>query len=215
MANIEHKDITDANRHEPKGASTAAVNSVYSSDGAGSGTWQKVANTNMEGISANGSAGYFLLADGVGGFVFAPASHGGIYFSNFGAPYVLAATTSYAKINATTTASGSAVAMTEGTNCRLTYTGAGAIHLDIVFGATFDQSTGANKDVYIALYKNGALVPGSEAAVTTVSGEKVLTSLHRDVHAVANDYFEIYCKISAAANVNFYTINLMASTAGA
>jgi len=36
---IEHADITDAERHEPKGASTAAVNTVYLSDGAGSGAW--------------------------------------------------------------------------------------------------------------------------------------------------------------------------------
>lgn len=215
MANIEHKDITDANRHEPKGASTAPINSVYSSDGAGSGAWQKVANTNLDGISSNGAAGYFLLADGAGGFTFAPAAHGSVYFSNFGAPYVLAATTSYAKVAATTIVSGESIVVTEGTNCRLTYTGTSPIHLDVVFGATFDQSTGADKDVYIALYKNGVLLNGSEAAVTTVSGKKVLISVHKDVHVTANDYIEIYSKISAAANVNFYTINLMASTAGA
>src|SRR5512139_3323811 len=104
MANIEHKDITDANRHEPKGASTAPVNSVYSSDGVGSGTWQKIGNTNLNGVSANAAAGYFVLADGAGGFTFEPAAHGSIYFSNFGAPYVLAATTSYAKVSATTIA---------------------------------------------------------------------------------------------------------------
>lgn len=215
MANIEHKDITDANRHEPKGASTAPVNSVYSSNGAGSGTWQKITNTNLSGISADGTAGYFLLADGAGGFTLAPAAHGSIYFSNFSVPYTLAATTSYAKIAATTIAGGASIGVTEGTNCRLTYTGTAPIHLDIVFGATFDQSTGANKDVFVALYKNGVLVPGAEAAITTVSGEKALVSTHRDVHVTTNDYFEIYCKISAAATVNFYTINLMVSTAGA
>lgn len=215
MANIEHKDIPDANRHEPKGAGTAILNSVYSSNGAGSGVWQKVENTNLEGVSSNAAAGYFLLADGTGGFTFAPAAHGSVYFSNFGTPYVLAATTAYAKVAATTIVSGESIVVTEGTNCKLTYVGAAPIHLDVVFGATFDQSTGANKDVYVALYKNGALIAGSEAAVTTVSGEKVLISTHKDVHVVTNDYLEIYSKISAAANVNFYTINLMASTAGA
>ena len=39
MADIEHKNIPDAGRHEPKGASTAAAGSVYVSDGAGSGSW--------------------------------------------------------------------------------------------------------------------------------------------------------------------------------
>jgi hypothetical protein len=36
----EHKNITDPNNHEPKGASTAVVDTAYVSDGAGSGTWK-------------------------------------------------------------------------------------------------------------------------------------------------------------------------------
>lgn len=215
MANIEHKDIVDAERHEPKGASTAANNTVYSSDGAGSGAWQKIKNVNLDGITAAGTLGYFLLADGAGGFSFAPAAHGSIYFSNFGAPYTLAATTSYQKVNPTTTATGENIVITEGTNARLTYTGISDIHLDLVFAASFDQSTGSAKDVYISLYKNGVLVPGSESAITTTSGEKVMVSLHKDVHTTTNDYYEVYCKVSAAATVNFYTVNIMASTAGA
>lgn len=39
---IEHKNITDAERHEPKGASTAANGTVYISNGAGSGAWSDV-----------------------------------------------------------------------------------------------------------------------------------------------------------------------------
>lgn len=39
MADLEHKNITDPNRHEPKGASTASLGTVYKSDGAGSGSW--------------------------------------------------------------------------------------------------------------------------------------------------------------------------------
>lgn len=45
MANIQHRDIPDAQRHEPKGASTAAAGTVYVSNGAGSGSW-----TNIESI---------------------------------------------------------------------------------------------------------------------------------------------------------------------
>lgn len=36
---IQHKDIPEAQLHEPKGASTAAIGSSYISDGAGSGNW--------------------------------------------------------------------------------------------------------------------------------------------------------------------------------
>lgn len=44
MANIEHKDIPDGERHEPKGISGATSGQVYAADGAGSGSW--VANFN-------------------------------------------------------------------------------------------------------------------------------------------------------------------------
>lgn len=39
---IQHSDITDPYVHEPKGASTAPVNSVYVADGSGSGSWSSV-----------------------------------------------------------------------------------------------------------------------------------------------------------------------------
>lgn len=37
---IEHVDIPDGERHEPKGASTATIDQVYVSDGAASGAWR-------------------------------------------------------------------------------------------------------------------------------------------------------------------------------
>ena len=49
---IEHKNITEANLHEPKGVSAATVNKVYVSDGAGSGTWQQVAAAQINGLTA-------------------------------------------------------------------------------------------------------------------------------------------------------------------
>jgi len=46
---IQHKDIPDSQRHEPKGASTASSGFVYVSNGAGSGTWK---NPELSGQSA-------------------------------------------------------------------------------------------------------------------------------------------------------------------
>jgi hypothetical protein len=40
LANVEHKDIPDSGLHEPKGAASATVGTVYTSDGLGSGTHQ-------------------------------------------------------------------------------------------------------------------------------------------------------------------------------
>ena len=40
MPNIEHRTLTGADLHEPKGCATAASGAVYTATGAGSGNWQ-------------------------------------------------------------------------------------------------------------------------------------------------------------------------------
>ena len=68
---VEHKNITDSNIHEPKGASTAAASRVYISDGAGSGSWSKVGASVLEGIDTDGGiAARPVVSDGSDGFVF-------------------------------------------------------------------------------------------------------------------------------------------------
>lgn len=57
MANLEHKNIADPNIHEPKGAATAAVGSVYESDGAGSGAWT-IPNLPLTGTISQGVYDY-------------------------------------------------------------------------------------------------------------------------------------------------------------
>jgi len=67
---IQHRNIPDAERHEPKGASSAAVGSIYSSDGVGSGVWQKVKSSNLSGVAGDGGNNNLkLVTDGSGGFV--------------------------------------------------------------------------------------------------------------------------------------------------
>lgn len=53
----EHKDIVDAQRHEPLGASTAAAGETYISDGNGSGVWAKMTGweTHLDGQYTSGS----------------------------------------------------------------------------------------------------------------------------------------------------------------
>jgi hypothetical protein len=62
---IEHKNITDAERHEPKGISTATVDKVYFSNGAGSGSWGLVEADKIKSTSI--SDGYVLVADEASG----------------------------------------------------------------------------------------------------------------------------------------------------
>lgn len=72
---IQHVNIPDAQRHEPKGASSAASKSVYSADGLGSGVWQKIASDNIKGLAGDGgSTNLRPITDGANGFVLRSAA---------------------------------------------------------------------------------------------------------------------------------------------
>lgn len=57
---IEHVDIPDGERHEPKGVSTATVGQVYAADGAASGSWTDLAY-DVTTVLADVSAPSFVL----------------------------------------------------------------------------------------------------------------------------------------------------------
>lgn len=59
---IQHKDIPDAQLHEPKGVSTALSNQTYVADGAGSGNWAEPEPKGVSGANSN----EVYLADGLG-----------------------------------------------------------------------------------------------------------------------------------------------------
>ena len=72
---IQHKDIPDGNRHEPKGVSTAASGDIYVATGTGTGAWANpiadlnagnylVLNVSIPDISTAGS--YFAVNPLVG-----------------------------------------------------------------------------------------------------------------------------------------------------
>jgi hypothetical protein len=70
----EHNTITDPNIHEPKGVSAASVGQVYSADGAGSGSWEKIylqgfEDYNDSGTTQNLTSGAWvdIENDGAGG----------------------------------------------------------------------------------------------------------------------------------------------------
>lgn len=66
---IEHKNIPDAELHEPKGAASAAVNTAYVSNGTGSGTWKKIGSPSILGISSDGGSDNLrLVTNGSEGF---------------------------------------------------------------------------------------------------------------------------------------------------
>jgi hypothetical protein len=61
---IQHSAIPDAQRHEPKGASSAVARTVYISDGAASGTWRKTNDLDIDySVAANNKFGWNDIAD--------------------------------------------------------------------------------------------------------------------------------------------------------
>lgn len=53
MANIAHASLTGAELHEPKGASTATLGTVYVANGSGSGSWATVGTSSFTGMIAD------------------------------------------------------------------------------------------------------------------------------------------------------------------
>lgn len=54
MVNVQHSSLTGTNQHEPKDAQGASVDTVYVSDGGGSGTWKKNEADNVTVADAGG-----------------------------------------------------------------------------------------------------------------------------------------------------------------
>lgn len=48
MANVLHANLSGNDLHEPKGVASAAANTVYKANGAGSGTWDKLAQADLD-----------------------------------------------------------------------------------------------------------------------------------------------------------------------
>lgn len=61
MANVEHKNLTDPELHEPKGIATASSGQVYIANGSGSGTWTSQDPAYAQGyVEGNVTATTFL-----------------------------------------------------------------------------------------------------------------------------------------------------------
>lgn len=63
---VAHADLTGSDLHEPKGAASAAANTVYAASGAGSGSWTKVTASMLDTSTLFNTNKFFLtvsLAD--------------------------------------------------------------------------------------------------------------------------------------------------------
>jgi hypothetical protein len=215
LANIQHSVLTDPNLHEPKGVSTATTGQVYVANGSGTGVWKDVPPTSLTGLANNGTNGQVVGVDGTGNFKYFSTPHGQIDFYNLATPYVLTYPSVFTKLAPTTSAGGVPLQFTEATTARLTYTGTLTVPMSITYSVSLDTTAGANRDIILAIYKNGALT-NAHCVVTTQSGNKHSLSGTNTINMATNDYVELYALNNGAnGDVRVYAMQLNAIFAGA
>jgi hypothetical protein len=215
MATVQHSAITDPNIHEPKGVAAATVNKVYVSNGTGSGTWKKLSPPQLSGITTNGQAGDVLTVNGSGDFVLSGTPHGQVDFYNLSTPYTLTYPSSFTKLAPTTTAGGIPSNFTESTNGRLTYTGTDTVPVFISYSVSLDQTSGADRDLVVAIYENGS-ISGGHSVITTTTGQKHTMVGITTITMATNDYVELYIQnTGGSGNIRLYAMQLNALFAGA
>lgn len=173
-----HSALTGTDLHEIKGASSATINTVPVSDGAGT--------TPFVYINPRGT----------------------VTFADLATPYTLTAPTAYAKVAPTTTASGIGIEVTEATTARLTYTGTATIGCRVNLEMAVDQTSGAGRDIEAQIYKNGAAVTGAQTIITASASTKGQISFMFPLSLATNDYVEAYAKISGSGDVQVYSFFL-------
>lgn len=173
-----HSTLTGADLHIIKGADTATINKVPVANGSG--------DTAFNYVNPRGT----------------------VTFTNLSTPYTLTAPTSYSKIAPTTTASSLGVEVTEATTARLTYTGTATIGVRVNIEMAVDQTSGANRDIEVQVYKNGSGVTGAQTVITASAGDKGQISFMFPVSLATNDYIEAYAKISGSGDVRVYSFFL-------
>jgi hypothetical protein len=215
MATVQHSAITDPNIHEPKGVAAATVNKLYVSNGTGSGTWKKLSPPQLSGLTTNGQAGDTLTVDGSGNFVLTGTPHGQVHFYDLVTPYTLTYPSAFTKLAPTTTAGGIPSNFTEATTARLTYTGTDTVPMSISYSVSLDQTSGASRDIVVAIYKNGSASNGY-SVITTTTGEKHNISGTHTVSMATGDYIELYIlNNGGSGNIRLYAMQLNAIFAGA
>jgi hypothetical protein len=215
---IQHRLIPDAELHEPKGASGAALGTVYVSTGGGTGVWKKVGADVLQGLSGDGSvAGLKAITNGSNGFV-------------------LRADNAYGAMSTTNNTNNFAVTAAGDTTLNtnsdfVVFTGTGAPWSgENIFGATFntDRITVLTSGVYAV--KVWAQVSGFPSNVTFIGakfkvngatysprvmkvksnagGDYGLISGFEYLTLAANDYVQLAVASSVTGNLVVQNMNL-------
>lgn len=190
---IQHSLIADADRHEPKGASTALINQVYVSNGAASGSWQDQKPKGTVGAAAN----KVYVTDGANaGTMQYPAGklYAELYIDAGVTSQTLSAASAYARLDPgtewtagpikglTTTANDGTITLTEAGTYMVSFWVA-FITASVATGTVYNfkytiNGTPGSRILKVSKYTNGAdLISLCATSLVTVSANDVL-SIH-------------------------------------
>ncbi len=175
MANVNHSTLSDPYLHEPKGASTALAGQIYVANGSGSGNW----------VENSRAVGAYLT-----------------YSTS--SPYAHATTTTFTPMNpAFSLAVNNGFTPLSSPNARVRYDGTETISASLDVNFSIQQSSGSNKDIELAIFKNGVEITGSRMIATAASGVWNVISIIANTNLATNDYLEVFVKSNANATINF------------
>ena len=182
MATIEHSTLTTGELHEPKGAAGASAGQVYVANGAGSGVWTP-ADSHI--------AGY-------------------IAFDATTPAYQHSTTTSDTVLDPTfSVASSKNFTGVTSPNARLVYQGSADVYGMIAFVASVKQSSGTNKELEIAISKNGVEVAGTRSIMTINTAYWITYATSTILSLSTDDYIEVLIKADAAHTTDFAGAKLL------
>lgn len=164
MANVEHKNLTDPELHEPKGIAGASSDQVYVADGSGGGAWTTQSPAYAQGyVTGNSSATTIATVD-------TPVA------VNFGGAFVTDIINNFS-VN---------------TAGLFTYTGSKSITARVTATIFASQASAASKEYTFQVAKNSSVLAASLAKVQTDGSVGRALSVTALVELVTNDTIEIF-----------------------
>jgi len=168
LANVEHKNLPNAELHEPKGVSAASAGQVYVADGASSGAWASQDHAFAQGYIEGNASSTTISGTGSGNEV--QVSFGGAFNS--------ALTNSFTIDTAGT----------------FTYTGSDTVNVmvDVTIFAT--QGSASSVEYIFQIAKNGTVIASSVSQLETDGTNGRACSCGTLTTLNTNDTIELYVR---------------------
>jgi len=178
---VQHKLITGAELHEPKGVAAAANKTVYVANGSGSGVWTPPNAEASVYIAFNSASPTYTQANTTSDVVLDPSWIPGVV---------------------------SGFTVSTQPNARLIYTGTDTKNVNITVSMACNQASGSNKIVQFALFKNGTELAGSRSIRTTTTADFGNITLIGTTTMATNDYIEIFSKADASTTIQYASLSM-------